>query len=1259
MRAHRRWLRRVVKLLAILVIALAALSATLRLLLPWLVGDPQRVAQFLSERLRTPVTLEGSEAHVLGTGPLVHLKGLRIGDAPALYLAEADLEIDFAAFVLPWRRIIRDVRVSGLDIRIERNADGIRVLGLPRPRVPPPWQAWLGRLGQVSIRNSRLRFTDTLSDSEFSVAAFSARAQRRNGELRFGAALGRDLRLAGRWLPEAEQPLTLWLGGTAEATAVEGVPAGDGLRLLGITPVQGQLKLDARARIGRGGALTWQGRLDVNQLVYESATLTLSEARGALAFRHAVSSLGLRWQGQRQADGGWALDWQFTGPDAPEPARGALARSAEGQLRGAVEDLSLGPVADLASATGWLPDALAERLYLSAPTGRIERLAFQRGVQPGDWWLDGRLQALALRGWEPRVPEVSGLDVDFQAAAGGATFQLSAQAGELKSALMFKAPIPFALTATGSIAAAEAAGRIRIEIDHYDAQSKAGRSAGHLQLEVGAERPAWLDLSGRVLGGDMEAARQFWVLNKLPARAVQWLDRALVSGNIVGGAAVYRGELGKPAWPFAEQQGRFQAVADVRAAVVDYHPDWPRATVEQAALLFTNDGLQVTHAGGQVGTTRITAQLDIPVFKEPILTASFQGEGDARGWLSFLRSSPVGMVHGSQLVGMEVSGPVLATAQLKLPLKRSLGEAVLDGRATLEGVDFKDPKWLLDFRALKGSARFTRAGFAGEGISLRTPAGSAGELSLAVGLTADPAKVVESAMVGRFSTQDLFGHHEVLSPILARINGRSDWQLELAVPRGADSGPATLKMFSNLLGTTIDMPAPLGKDALGTRALSLSVGLPLEAALPLSLKLGDAARFEARLGTATQDFSGVLRLGSGAVRAAPPRRGLWLEGSVPDHQPQAWIGLISSLVSGSGSEDSGFAGADLEVTGPQAQIGSLKILPVADGWTVDIVSGLATGKLRWELRHGQEGIHGDFQSLHLPSDSTGGASLGVHPALFPALHIRAEDFRMGAAQLGSLRLETFPTAAGMQIELMETRSPVLELRGSGAWTGLGPSQQTRFDLRFSAQDAGRMLSSLGFAGQMSGGQTLSTLKASWPGAPSDFGLERLDGGLDIWIGNGRFLDVEPGAGRLFGLLSLSELPRRLSLDFRDFFQSGMAFDEIRGRFALNEGNAWTEDLAIKAPAANVLIYGRTGIAARDYDQQMVVTPKVGGVLPIVGALAGGPGGAAAGLLAQRMFSGERSAFLREYRIGGTWDKPQIERQEQRRSPLRGATDPPG
>jgi uncharacterized protein YhdP len=131
---------------------------------------------------------------------------------------------------------------------------------------------------------------------------------------------------------------------------------------------------------------------------------------------------------------------------------------------------------------------------------------------------------------------------------------------------------------------------------------------------------------------------------------------------------------------------------------------------------------------------------------------------------------------------------------------------------------------------------------------------------------------------------------------------------------------------------------------------------------------------------------------------------------------------------------------------------------------------------------------------------------------------------------------------------------------------------------------------------------------------------------------------------MLGLLSVAALPRRLSLDFSDLTDAGLAFDTVRGDFELKQGNAYTSNLLLSGPAAEIGIAGRTGLGTRDYDQTAVVTSDIGATLPVAGVLAGGPVVGAAMLLFSQVFKEPLKGITRGYyRITGNWDEPQVER----------------
>ena len=117
----------------------------------------------------------------------------------------------------------------------------------------------------------------------------------------------------------------------------------------------------------------------------------------------------------------------------------------------------------------------------------------------------------------------------------------------------------------------------------------------------------------------------------------------------------------------------------------------------------------------------------------------------------------------------------------------------------------------------------------------------------------------------------------------------------------------------------------------------------------------------------------------------------------------------------------------------------------------------------------------------------------------------------------------------------------------------------------------------------------------WSGAPSAPALATRPATSGRGRSAARSLGLKPGAGRVLGLASITELPRRLALDFCDLTDKGFAFDTIRGDFDLHGGSAYTDNLLVKGPAADIGLIGRVGLKDKDYDQTAVVTGNVGGL----------------------------------------------------------------
>jgi len=131
-----------------------------------------------------------------------------------------------------------------------------------------------------------------------------------------------------------------------------------------------------------------------------------------------------------------------------------------------------------------------------------------------------------------------------------------------------------------------------------------------------------------------------------------------------------------------------------------------------------------------------------------------------------------------------------------------------------------------------------------------------------------------------------------------------------------------------------------------------------------------------------------------------------------------------------------------------------------------------------------------------------------------------------------------------------------------------------------------------------------------------------------------------------GLFNLGEISRRLSLDFTDIFSEGYVFDKIRGDLNFANANLTMDNLLIEGPSADILIQGRMGITAQDYDQVVTVTPHVSGGLGWIGLAVGGPLGAVGVIVGEKVAKSigvdVNKVTQVKYSVTGSWGEPKIE-----------------
>ena len=151
----------------------------------------------------------------------------------------------------------------------------------------------------------------------------------------------------------------------------------------------------------------------------------------------------------------------------------------------------------------------------------------------------------------------------------------------------------------------------------------------------------------------------------------------------------------------------------------------------------------------------------------------------------------------------------------------------------------------------------------------------------------------------------------------------------------------------------------------------------------------------------------------------------------------------------------------------------------------------------------------------------------------------------------------------------------------------------------------------------------------------------LAGELQLNAEDGQFLEIEPGIGKLIGLMSLQALPRRVALDFRDVFSKGFQFDRINAAGHLESGVLGVKGLRMRGPAAEVEMTGEVDLANETENLRVRVLPGLGDTAALGVALVNPVAGVAAAIAQRILKNPIGHIFAYDYSVTGSWTDPKV------------------
>jgi uncharacterized protein (TIGR02099 family) len=959
----------------------------------------------------------------------------------------------------------------------------------------------------------------------------------------------------------------------------------------------------------------------------------------------ASMQANIDWKQQGQS---WLLSGKtllsMNGEDWPETAF-TVQKNLNGIVNIQSDYLRLSDLSSVALLSNTIPDMITQL----QPAGDLEMLNVQYSEEQGLTELTFKLKEGVLLPWQD-YPGVTNLTGQFEWKKGSARLQLNSHDLTLYPKPWLEDSLFFD-SVTGDI-------NVKYDDEKWKVSSKEFR-VWNDDLTVQLDGEVKKKADGKIIN-DLKIAldnievnqwKKYVPRQKFHPKFKKWSDDAFVAGKINTGEITLKGELA--AFPYEKEPDKGQFTMHLHALDVQLHygPGWPDLTGLTGTIKGAGNTLTIkTKQGKTAGfdfvdvTTVITHLTE----KEPILRLEGEVKGTTAKALQFLKDSPLKKRFGAVADSAIAKGNSNINLELMVPL------ANVDNTTVSGYVSFKDSQ--LKYKAspeigmtqVNGKLYFNE-----RGVRAKSILAMAFNEAVTIDVKPDGDKAIISAS-SHISTD----HIEKVWPgkFPEYITGRTAYNLDLTVVE-KELGKFYLDVDfdSDLKGLTIALPAPLGKQPAQVKPLTIAIQNS-DNSLIYTVKYSDVLNAIAR--PKGDVWQGEIRFGKG--NAILPKNGIKISGQLNDISIDEWLdwtkqqnGNKTALLNSINDVSLNFT----NLKGFDQQLSSLNIVSQkdADGWRTNLDSREVKGfiYLPDDLSNSAVlKVDLDYLAITRPKNSENKpVKRNKTIALWPNVDFTIGSLRLDGNSLGKLNLTATRSNNKWIINSAQLSSEIFTLSVlKGQWNKSNVSDNTELKLQLESDDLDKLLANFGYQQAVDAEKVSMQANISWPANPLDFDLAEFTGSMNMNIGKGTLQDVEPGAaGRIFGLMSIAALPRRLSLDFSDLFGKGFTFDSITGDFKFKNGLAMTDNFMLKSASAKIAISGATDLVNQRYNQIVTVTPNVSSTLPLAGAVAGGPIGLGVGTaillvdkLTDKLFDKNIiNVISYKYDLTGPWDDPSV------------------
>jgi len=729
---------------------------------------------------------------------------------------------------------------------------------------------------------------------------------------------------------------------------------------------------------------------------------------------------------------------------------------------------------------------------------------------------------------------------------------------------------------------------------------------------------------------------------------VEWLNDALVTADFNNIKLAYHGAL--DAFPFTANEGVFQSSFDFSNGTLKYQPDWPAIQQLNGHFSIDQDNISITESSGYIYNSKIkTATTNINLSGSSHVKVNGVVASDSKELDRFFRHTPLKQSYIELVEPIELTTEFETILNIDVPL--SEGDVRVSGEASVDDARLvvKYPRY--EISQIKGMVKFNDTVVSSEKLD-----GVFNGMPVSASINTRPFKGSDKTIVSaQFSSgmDALLPFDLQLSHLYKKAGS---WKLNVEVLHDAvELEPDLLvALKSDLSNMRLLLPEPLNKPAGQVVDFNFYFK-DFKNSAELVVLCDEKINMHLRWNEDADSLWSDIRLQAGKPLQLKP--GVNIAANIDNVDIKQWQELLEPFVSDQKQSDAtvSFFNIQLSTDHLQYQDISLKSANINaihkdEQWHI----GIDAEHLKADARFSNElskdrPLYLDFEKLDLSSllvekedEATATTTTIFSPVDLPPLKISGKNFTFQDYFFDQLKAETSRSRYGMTIHALDLKSKNLSVKMKGNWFKRQGHDHSSFRVEMNSNNVGAMLSAYKFTESMRQGEGKAVIDWQWSASPFGFDWNLVSGNMQLDISEGEFVDIEPGAGRLLGMFSLSSLPKRFMLDFSDTFTEGFEFNQLSSKANFVDGSLYTSKTEIDGTAADIYFNGRIGLENKDYDATMSVIPRISsGVSGWIAVLQG----AAVGLTAYigQKILGVDEAAKNQYHITGSWSDPKIKK----------------